>query len=190
MMTASALRRDQHNGVYEFPDEVEQLATYFGPSNQQSYVRAYPAVNKNVPLYIYKEEHFYSLLDMHGHMTVGYLVRNKWLTVLPHLGIRKRHCVDLFLMHLLSSYQYQVHVPILNQQFGTMETVFPNRVDLGLGRAPGTDMMTASALRRDQHNGVYEFPDEVELLMHLLSSYQYQVHVPILNQHGWEKLFP
>ncbi|MCD8916717.1 LLM class flavin-dependent oxidoreductase [Staphylococcus gallinarum] len=52
MMTASALRRDQHNGVYEFPDEVEQLATYFGPSNQQSYVRAYPAVNKNVPLYI------------------------------------------------------------------------------------------------------------------------------------------
>ncbi|MDK7751862.1 LLM class flavin-dependent oxidoreductase [Staphylococcus ureilyticus] len=52
MMTASALRRDQHNGVYEFPEEVEQLATYFGPGNQQTYVRAYPAVGKNVPLYI------------------------------------------------------------------------------------------------------------------------------------------
>lgn len=52
MMTASALRRDQHNGVYEFPEEVEQLATYFGPANQQAYVRAYPAVGKNVPLYI------------------------------------------------------------------------------------------------------------------------------------------
>ncbi|MBF2751350.1 MULTISPECIES: LLM class flavin-dependent oxidoreductase [Staphylococcus] len=52
MMTASALRRDQHNGVYEFPEEVEQLATYFGPANKQAYVRAYPAVNKNVPLYI------------------------------------------------------------------------------------------------------------------------------------------
>lgn len=52
MMTASALRRDQHNGVYEFPEEVEQLATYFGPANQQGYVRAYPAVNKQVPLYI------------------------------------------------------------------------------------------------------------------------------------------
>ena len=52
MMTASALRRDQHNGVYEFPEEVEQLATYFGPGNQQTYVRAYPAVDKNVPLYI------------------------------------------------------------------------------------------------------------------------------------------
>ena len=52
MMTASALRRDQHNGVYQFPDEVEQLQKYFGPENQQDYVRAYPAVNKQVPLYI------------------------------------------------------------------------------------------------------------------------------------------
>lgn len=52
MMTASALRRDQHNGVYQFPDEVDQLQQYFGPANQQSYVRAYPAVNKQVPLYI------------------------------------------------------------------------------------------------------------------------------------------
>lgn len=57
------------------------------------------------------------------------------------------------------------HAPlIVAEQFGTMETVFPNRVDLGLGRAPGTDMMTASVLRRDQHNGVYEFPEEVEQL--------------------------
>ncbi|WP_185640404.1 LLM class flavin-dependent oxidoreductase [Staphylococcus pasteuri] len=52
MMAASALRRDQHNGVYQFPEEVDQLQTYFGPANQQAYVRAYPAVNKNVPLYI------------------------------------------------------------------------------------------------------------------------------------------
>lgn len=57
------------------------------------------------------------------------------------------------------------HAPlIVAEQFGTMETLFPHRVDLGLGRAPGTDMMTASALRRDQHNGVYKFPEEVEQL--------------------------
>lgn len=57
------------------------------------------------------------------------------------------------------------HAPlIVAEQFGTMETLFPHRVDLGLGRAPGTDMMTASALRRDQHNGVYQFPKEVEQL--------------------------
>ncbi|MCU5746437.1 LLM class flavin-dependent oxidoreductase [Staphylococcus sp. SQ8-PEA] len=57
------------------------------------------------------------------------------------------------------------HSPlVVAEQFGTMETLFPNRVDLGLGRAPGTDMMTASALRRDQHNGVYEFPEDVAQL--------------------------
>lgn len=57
------------------------------------------------------------------------------------------------------------HAPlIVAEQFGTMETLFPHRVDLGLGRAPGTDMMTASALRRDQHNGVYQLPEEVEQL--------------------------
>ncbi|MCM3282110.1 LLM class flavin-dependent oxidoreductase [Staphylococcus capitis] len=57
------------------------------------------------------------------------------------------------------------HAPlIVAEQFGTMETLFPHRVDLGLGRAPGTDMMTASALRREQHNGVYQFPEEVEQL--------------------------
>ena len=49
------------------------------------------------------------------------------------------------------------HAPlIVAEQFGTMATLFPNRVDLGLD-APGTDMMTASALRRDQHDGVYKF---------------------------------
>ena len=51
MMTASALRRDQHNGVYAFPEEVAQLQKFFGPEKQQGYVRAYPAVDKKF-LYI------------------------------------------------------------------------------------------------------------------------------------------
>ncbi|MQH94021.1 LLM class flavin-dependent oxidoreductase, partial [Escherichia coli] len=46
------LRRDQHDGVYKFPEEVSLLQQYFGPAHQQAYVRAYPAVGKNVPLYI------------------------------------------------------------------------------------------------------------------------------------------
>ncbi|PCF75384.1 luciferase family oxidoreductase [Staphylococcus delphini] len=52
MATASALRRDQHQGVYQFPDEVQQLLQYFGPDTKQGYVKAIPAVNKNVPIYI------------------------------------------------------------------------------------------------------------------------------------------
>ena len=57
------------------------------------------------------------------------------------------------------------HSPlVIAEQFGTLATLYPDRIDLGLGRAPGTDMATARALRRglDQHDG---FPnDVVELL--------------------------
>lgn len=74
------------------------------------------------------------------------------------------------------------HAPlVVAEQFGTMETVFPNRVDLGLGRAPGTDMMTASALRRDQHNSVYEFPEEVE---------QLATYFGPANQQGYVRAYP
>ncbi len=40
------------------------------------------------------------------------------------------------------------------EQFGTLATLFPDRVDLGLGRAPGTDMATARALRRNLNSDV------------------------------------
>ena len=52
MATASALRRDKHEGVYQFPEEIQQLQQYFGPETQQGYVKAIPAINKNIPLYV------------------------------------------------------------------------------------------------------------------------------------------
>lgn len=53
------------------------------------------------------------------------------------------------------------HSPlIVAEQFGTLETLYPNRIDLGLGRAPGTDQLTSMALRRDQR-AVMEFPDNI-----------------------------
>lgn len=60
------------------------------------------------------------------------------------------------------------HAPlVIAEQFGTLETLFPGRIDLGLGRAPGTDGTTAFALRR--HMGVQDnFPrDVVELMGYL-----------------------
>ncbi|CAN7662487.1 LLM class flavin-dependent oxidoreductase [Peribacillus frigoritolerans] len=58
------------------------------------------------------------------------------------------------------------HSPlVVAEQFGTMATIYPNRLDLGLGRAPGTDMMTASALRRSQKDSVYTFPNDVNSLL-------------------------
>ncbi|MBP1930185.1 LLM class flavin-dependent oxidoreductase [Ammoniphilus resinae] len=58
------------------------------------------------------------------------------------------------------------HSPlVVAEQFGTMATIYPDRLDLGLGRAPGTDMRTASALRRAQHESVYTFPDDIKSLL-------------------------
>ena len=61
------------------------------------------------------------------------------------------------------------HSPlVIAEQFGTLEALFPGRIDLGLGRAPGTDQATASALRRDFMDSAERFPqDVVELLRYL-----------------------
>src|SRR2546430_10033482 len=57
------------------------------------------------------------------------------------------------------------HAPlIIAEQFGTLEALYPGRIDLGLGRAPGTDQRTMRALRRD-YRSAETFPqDVVELL--------------------------
>ena len=57
------------------------------------------------------------------------------------------------------------HAPlVIAEQFGTLEALYPGRIDLGLGRAPGTDMLTARALRRDLAEAAQSFPrDVVEL---------------------------
>ena len=54
------------------------------------------------------------------------------------------------------------HSPlVIAEQFGTLESLFPGRIDLGLGRAPGTDQMTARALRRGRTNNADAFPQDV-----------------------------
>jgi luciferase family oxidoreductase group 1 len=68
------------------------------------------------------------------------------------------------------------HSPlVIAEQFGTLEALLPGRVDLGLGRAPGTDMRTANALRRNIDAGAENFPQDIVELKHLLGT-------PIENQ--------
>lgn len=62
------------------------------------------------------------------------------------------------------------HAPlVIAEQFGTLATLFPGRIDLGLGRAPGTDQLTARALRRHLHSDAEDgFPQDVmELIGYL-----------------------
>jgi luciferase family oxidoreductase group 1 len=58
------------------------------------------------------------------------------------------------------------HAPlVIAEQFGTLESLFPGRVDLGLGRAPGTDRAAAYALRRNLASDENQFPNDVVELM-------------------------
>ena len=54
------------------------------------------------------------------------------------------------------------HAPmVIAEQFGTLEALYPGRIDLGLGRAPGSDQRTAQALRRNLNSDANEFPRDV-----------------------------
>ncbi|HVZ14934.1 MAG TPA: LLM class flavin-dependent oxidoreductase [Bauldia sp.] len=61
------------------------------------------------------------------------------------------------------------HSPlVIAEQFGTLASLYPGRIDLGLGRAPGTDQLTAHALRRDVNAAAENFPRDVMELQLLL----------------------
>lgn len=62
------------------------------------------------------------------------------------------------------------HSPlIVAEQFGTLAHLYPNRIDLGLGRAPGTDQLTAQAIRSDFFQAAQRFPQEVEKIQQYFS---------------------
>jgi luciferase family oxidoreductase group 1 len=63
------------------------------------------------------------------------------------------------------------HTPlVIAEQFGTLASLYPGRIDLGLGRAPGTDPLTTRALRRDMVAGADQFPLDVQELQHYFGS--------------------
>src|SRR5687768_11597920 len=50
---------------------------------------------------------------------------------------------------------------VIAEQFGTLESLYPGRIDLGIGRAPGTDGITSMALRRHLQGHIDDFPNDV-----------------------------
>lgn len=59
------------------------------------------------------------------------------------------------------------HSPLLvAEQFGSLAQLYPNRIDLGLGRAPGTDTTTAQAIRSDFMQAAHSFPEEISTIQH------------------------
>ena len=80
------------------------------------------------------------------------------------------------------------HAPlIIAEQFGTLEALYPGRIDLGLGRAPGTDQAAAYAMRRNLSSDANQFPNDVVELMNYFRGHNGRVraipgegaHIPV-----------
>ena len=79
------------------------------------------------------------------------------------------------------------HAPlIIAEQFGTLESLYPGRIDLGLGRAPGTDQLTSLALRRKLNGSVDEFPQDVLELKNYLAPRNVDTRVRAIPGEGTE----
>ena len=75
------------------------------------------------------------------------------------------------------------HAPIMvAEQFGTLEALYPGRIDLGLGRAPGTDGMTAQALRRTLHSDPNKFPNDVVELKRQFDEKTLEIEIAVWAQ--------
>ncbi len=79
------------------------------------------------------------------------------------------------------------HAPlVIAEQFGTLASLYPGRIDLGLGRAPGSDQMTARALRRERSGSADDFPDDVAELVRYLGPRTPDQKVIAVPGHGTE----
>jgi len=77
------------------------------------------------------------------------------------------------------------HSPlVVAEQFGTLASLYPGRIDLGLGRAPGTDQITAQAIRGDRFNAAHDFPQDIIKLQTFFSEDNYASKVRAIPGEG------
>jgi luciferase family oxidoreductase group 1 len=77
------------------------------------------------------------------------------------------------------------HTPlVIAEQFGTLATLYPNRIDLGLGRAPGTDQLTAFEIRGERFHSPQQFPQDVLKLQRYLGDDNYDSKVRAIPGEG------
>lgn len=77
------------------------------------------------------------------------------------------------------------HAPlIVAEQFGTLASLYPGRIDLGLGRAPGTDQLTAMAIRGENMHGAHHFPSDIKRLQQFFSEDNFDSKVRAIPGEG------
>lgn len=118
------------------------------------------AIRRTVELAKYIEQIGYERLWLAEHHNMEYIASSATAVLIGHVAANTKR-----LRIGSGGIMLPNHAPLaVAEQFGTLATIFPGRIDLGLGRAPGTDQLTAMALRRNNPNAVYHFPEDVREL--------------------------
>jgi luciferase family oxidoreductase group 1 len=120
------------------------------------------AIARTVELAQHAEQQGYTRLWLAEHHNMANIASSATAVLIGHLG---GHTSTLRIGS--GGIMLPNHSPLtVAEQFGTLETLYPGRIDLGLGRAPGTDQATAMALRRNFADGNYNFGRSIEELQH------------------------
>jgi luciferase family oxidoreductase group 1 len=137
----------------KIPISVLELATVVEGGNHRT------AINNTVKIAQHAETLGYNRIWMAEHHNMEYIASSATSVLIGHVaGKTNRIRVGSGGIMLPN------HSPlVIAEQFGTLETIYPGRIDLGLGRAPGSDQLTAMALRRNQETA-HSFPRDVRQL--------------------------
>ena len=159
----------QGKSLKDFPFSILDLATVTEGSNIQT------ALQNSLDIAKLADELGYNRFWLAEHHNMPGIASSATSVVIGHIaGGTKRIRVGSGGVMLPN------HAPlVIAEQFGTLESLFPGRIDLGLGRAPGSDQLTSRALRRGPGSDGQDFPQRLEELQnyfHPTSNSSMQVH--------------
>jgi luciferase family oxidoreductase group 1 len=118
------------------------------------------AIERTVTLAQHVEHLGYKRIWMAEHHNMANIASSATAVLIGHIAGKTKH-----IRVGSGGIMLPNHSPLaVAEQFGTLETLYPKRIDLGLGRAPGTDQLTAMALRRNYADGAYDFGRNIEEL--------------------------
>ncbi len=138
----------------KIPLSVLELATVVEGGNLHS------AIERTIEVAKHTESLGYKRIWMAEHHNIEYIASSATAILIGHVASKTSN-----IRVGSGGVMLPNHSPlVIAEQFGTLETIYPGRIDLGLGRAPGTDQLTAMALRRNNMTTTYDFPNDIKQL--------------------------
>jgi luciferase family oxidoreductase group 1 len=160
----------------KIPISVLELATVVEGGNHRT------AISNTVKIAQHTESLDYKRFWMAEHHNMEYIASSATSVMIGHVA-GKTNSIRVGSGGIM----LPNHSPlVIAEQFGTLESIYPNRIDLGLGRAPGSDQPTALALRRNNIDNAQLFPSDVRQLQKYFSPQNHTAKVRAFPGEGLE----